>query len=102
RKKLVNKELIVALRGELYFVKFVINPEEDDFEPGVILGRSFTRLAKGVVDFSNGVTTIYPELDPFENDSEKTRKRLDDWDQLLDFNFDDVPKFREELPPFVC
>ncbi|GKC98953.1 hypothetical protein Tco_1169228, partial [Tanacetum coccineum] len=27
---------------------------------------------------------------------------LDDWDQLLDFNIDDVPKFGEEIPPFVC
>ncbi|GKF00138.1 hypothetical protein Tco_0023488, partial [Tanacetum coccineum] len=53
-KKLVKKELIVALRGELYFVKFIINPEEDDFEPGVILGRSFLRLAKGVIDFDIG------------------------------------------------
>ncbi|GJV41168.1 hypothetical protein Tco_1419608 [Tanacetum coccineum] len=32
-KTLVKKELIVALNGELYFVKFIINPEEDDFEP---------------------------------------------------------------------
>ncbi|GJV12511.1 hypothetical protein Tco_1354052 [Tanacetum coccineum] len=101
-KKLVKKELIVALRGELYFVKFIINPEEDDFEPGVILGRSFLRLAKGVIDFGNGVTTIYPEPDPFEDDSEKTGKSSDDWDQLLDFSFDDVPKFGEELPPFIC
>ncbi|GJX87680.1 putative reverse transcriptase domain-containing protein [Tanacetum coccineum] len=101
-KKLVKKELIVALKGELYFVKFIINPEEDDFEPGVILGRSFLRLAKGVVDFGNGVITIYPKPDSFEDDSEKTGKSSDDWDQLLDFNFDDVPKFGEELPPFVC
>nr|GEY20651.1 agenet-like domain, agenet domain [Tanacetum cinerariifolium] len=50
-KKLVKKELIVALRGELYFVKFIINPMEDDSELGVILERSFMRLAKGVVDF---------------------------------------------------
>ncbi|GJV34205.1 hypothetical protein Tco_1394605 [Tanacetum coccineum] len=71
-------------------------------EPGVILGRSFLRLAKGVVDFGNGVITIYLEPNPFEDDSEKTGKSLDDWDQLLDFNIDDVPKFREELPPFVC
>nr|GEX55890.1 hypothetical protein [Tanacetum cinerariifolium] len=28
--KVVKKELIVALRGEIYFVKFIINPEEDD------------------------------------------------------------------------
>ncbi|GJU35025.1 ribonuclease H-like domain-containing protein [Tanacetum coccineum] len=101
-KKLVKKELIVALKGELYFVKFIINPEEDDFEPEVILGRSFLRLAQGVVDFGNGVITIYPEPDPFEEDLKKTRKSLDDWDQLLDFNFDDVPKSGEELPLFVC
>ncbi|GKD82720.1 hypothetical protein Tco_1349559 [Tanacetum coccineum] len=82
--------------GELYFVKFIINPEEDDFEPGVILGRSFLRLAQVVVDFGNGVITIYPEPDPFEEDSEKIGKSLDDWDQLLDFNFDDVPKSRED------
>nr|GEV75344.1 hypothetical protein [Tanacetum cinerariifolium] len=101
-KRLVKKELIVALKGELYFVKFIINPEEDDFEPGVILGRSFLRLANGVLDLGNGVNTIYPELDPFEDDSEKTGKCSDDSDQLLDFNFDDVPKFGEELLPFIC
>ncbi|GJX17284.1 hypothetical protein Tco_0218116 [Tanacetum coccineum] len=52
-KKLVKKDLIVALKGELYFVKFNINPKEDDFEPGVILG-TFLRLAKGIVDFDIG------------------------------------------------
>ncbi|GKB37303.1 hypothetical protein Tco_0882245 [Tanacetum coccineum] len=31
--KVVKNELIVALRGEIYFVKFIINPEEDDVEP---------------------------------------------------------------------
>ncbi|GKC30278.1 hypothetical protein Tco_1037572 [Tanacetum coccineum] len=30
------------------------------------------------------------------------RKSSDNWDQLLDFKFDDVPKFGEELPTFVC
>nr|GEU64206.1 hypothetical protein [Tanacetum cinerariifolium]GEV19373.1 hypothetical protein [Tanacetum cinerariifolium] len=39
--KVVKKELIVILRGEIYFVKFIINPEEDDVEPGVIFGISF-------------------------------------------------------------
>ncbi|GKE67191.1 hypothetical protein Tco_1521352, partial [Tanacetum coccineum] len=28
--KVVKKELIVALKGELYFVKFIINPKEED------------------------------------------------------------------------
>nr|GEU69373.1 hypothetical protein [Tanacetum cinerariifolium] len=56
-------------------------------------GRSFLRLAHEVIDFDNGVFTIYPEPDPFEDDYEKTGKSSDDWDQLLDFNFDNVPKF---------
>ncbi|GJZ45801.1 hypothetical protein Tco_0593397 [Tanacetum coccineum] len=34
--KVVKKELIVALRGEIYFMKFIINLGEDDVEPGVI------------------------------------------------------------------
>nr|GEU90756.1 hypothetical protein [Tanacetum cinerariifolium] len=89
-KKLVKKELIVALKGELYFVKFIINHEEDNFESGVILERSFLRLGHGVVNFGNGMIIIYPEPDPFEDDSEKTGKGSDDWDQLLDFNFDDT------------
>nr|GEU35092.1 hypothetical protein [Tanacetum cinerariifolium] len=101
-KILVKKELIVALKGELYFGKFIINLEEDDFKPEVILGRSFPRLANGVVDFGNGVITIYPEPDPFKDDYEKTGKSSDDLDQLLDFNFNDVPKFGEELPLFIC
>ncbi|GJR38150.1 hypothetical protein Tco_1213834 [Tanacetum coccineum] len=65
RHKVVLKELIVALRGEIYFVKFIINPEEDDVEPGVVLGRSFMRLTKGIADLGNETITIYPELDPF-------------------------------------
>ncbi|GJX17973.1 hypothetical protein Tco_0218805 [Tanacetum coccineum] len=45
--KVVKKELIlVALRGEIYFEKFIINPKEDDIEPGVVLGRSFLRNKK--------------------------------------------------------
>nr|GFA11988.1 hypothetical protein [Tanacetum cinerariifolium] len=34
--KVVEKKLTVALRGEIYFVKFIINPEEDDVETGVV------------------------------------------------------------------
>ncbi|GJX75450.1 hypothetical protein Tco_0314045 [Tanacetum coccineum] len=74
--KVVKKELIVALKGELYFVKFIINPKEDDVEPGVIFGRSFMRLVNGIVDFGSGVVTVYPEEDPFKNDSEKTEKNI--------------------------
>ncbi|GJX93114.1 hypothetical protein Tco_0347700 [Tanacetum coccineum] len=101
--KVVKKELIVALRGEIYFVKFIINPEEDDVEPGVIFGRSFLRLTKAITDFRAGTITIYPELDPFLDDFEKTKKSMDDWDQLLDFNFDDISLLNgKELSSFVC
>ncbi|GJR70174.1 hypothetical protein Tco_0016239 [Tanacetum coccineum] len=33
REKLVKRELLVSLKGEFYFVTFIINPEEDDVEP---------------------------------------------------------------------
>ncbi|GKC39724.1 DNA-directed DNA polymerase [Tanacetum coccineum] len=72
--KVVKKELIVALRGEIYFVKFIINPEEDDVEPGVVLGRSIMRLIKGIDDFGNETITIYPELYPFLDSSGEEEK----------------------------
>nr|GEU90994.1 hypothetical protein [Tanacetum cinerariifolium] len=77
RNKVVKKELIVALKGELYFVKFIINPKEDDVEPRVIFGRSLMRLVNGIVDFGSGVITVYPEEDLFKDDSEKTKKILE-------------------------
>ncbi|GKB68679.1 ribonuclease H-like domain-containing protein, partial [Tanacetum coccineum] len=101
--KVVKKELIVALRGEIYFVKFIINPEEDDIEPGVIFGRSFLRLTKAITDFGARTVTIYPDIDPFLEETEEEGKSKDDWDHLLDFNIDDIPLLGEEgLPPFVC
>ncbi|GJZ11063.1 hypothetical protein Tco_0545822 [Tanacetum coccineum] len=101
--KVVKKELIVALRGEIYFVKFIINPEEDDVEPGVIFGRSFLRLTKAITDFEASTVTIYPDIDPFLEETEEEGKSKDDWDHLLVFNKDDIPLLGEEgLPPFVC
>nr|GEV08140.1 hypothetical protein [Tanacetum cinerariifolium] len=73
--KVVKKELIVALKGELYYDKFIINPKKDNVEPGVIFGRSFIRLVNGTVDFASGMITFYPKGDPFEDDYEKTEKR---------------------------
>nr|GEY13869.1 hypothetical protein [Tanacetum cinerariifolium] len=69
-EKVMKKELVVALRGELYFVRFFINPEEDDVEPGVMFGRSFLRLTKGIVDFRTGIITIYPDIITFNDDSD--------------------------------
>ncbi|GJX96934.1 hypothetical protein Tco_0352732 [Tanacetum coccineum] len=69
REKLVKRELLVSLKGEFYFVKFIVNPEEDDVKPSVIFGRSFMRLAKGIPNFGNGIITIHLELDPFLDNS---------------------------------
>nr|GEW10987.1 hypothetical protein [Tanacetum cinerariifolium] len=101
--KVVKKELIVALKGEIYFVKFIINLEEDGVEPGVIFERSFLRMTKAITDFGAGTITIYPNIDPFLEDTEEEEKSMDDWDQFLDFNLDDIPLLGgEELSPFVC
>nr|GEY56854.1 hypothetical protein [Tanacetum cinerariifolium] len=83
--KVVKKELIVVLRGEIYFVNFIINPEEDDIGPGVVLGRSFPRLTKGITNFENRIITIYPDLDSFNDvDSDKANDSKDDWDVILE------------------
>ncbi|GKE82015.1 hypothetical protein Tco_1552015, partial [Tanacetum coccineum] len=38
-EKVMNRELLVALWRELYFVGFVINPEEDDVEPCMLASK---------------------------------------------------------------
>ncbi|GJW11364.1 hypothetical protein Tco_1577191 [Tanacetum coccineum] len=102
--KVVKKELIVALRGEIYFVKFIINPEEDDIKPGVVLERSFLRLTKGIADFGNEIITIYPDLDPFNDKFDKTNDSEDDWVDILEcIDFGDIPEINGlDLPPYVC
>ncbi|GJV92144.1 hypothetical protein Tco_1539957 [Tanacetum coccineum] len=80
RNKVVKKELIVALRGEIYFVKFIINPEEDDVEPGV------------------------PEHNPFLDSVEEEEKIGDDWDLLFDdLDFGNIPDIEAvDVSQFVC
>ncbi|GJV07055.1 hypothetical protein Tco_1344711 [Tanacetum coccineum] len=41
---------------------------------GVIFGRSFLRLTKEIANFGVGTITIYPELDPFLNDTDEDEK----------------------------
>ncbi|GJY15083.1 hypothetical protein Tco_0385505 [Tanacetum coccineum] len=100
-EKVVKRELLVSLKGEFYFVKFIINPEEDDTEPCVILGRSFIRLAKGVVDFVNGIITVYPDFDIFCDGSEKAEEDNDDSELMFDLEGTPEPK-STELRPYVC
>ncbi|GJS60891.1 DNA-directed DNA polymerase [Tanacetum coccineum] len=102
-KKLVKKELMVLLHGEIYFVQFIINPEEDEFEPGLTFGRSILRSANAVVNFGEGTITIQPDFDPFllSSDEEKN-PNLDDLEMLLDFDFDEAPQTETDLLPLVC
>ncbi|GJV67896.1 hypothetical protein Tco_1483405 [Tanacetum coccineum] len=73
-ENLVKRELLVSLKGEFYFVKFIVNPEEEDVEPNVIL-----------------------------DNSEDTKNFKDDWDHLLDIDFGYIPEINEAgPPPFVC
>ncbi|GJV37095.1 hypothetical protein Tco_1409572 [Tanacetum coccineum] len=93
-EKVVKMELLVDLKEELYFVKFIINPEEDDVEPKVILVRSFLRLTKGIDDFRNGIITIYPDLVSFNDDWEAILASVDD---------SDLPQLDvTNVPTFVC
>ncbi|GJR88593.1 retrovirus-related pol polyprotein from transposon TNT 1-94 [Tanacetum coccineum] len=72
--KVVKKEPIVALRGEIYFVKFIINPEEDDVEPGVIFGRSFLRMTKAITDFGAGTVELDGKIVKEEEEAVKRIK----------------------------
>ncbi|GJT62642.1 ribonuclease H-like domain-containing protein [Tanacetum coccineum] len=82
-KKLVKKELMVLLRGEIF-------------------GRSFLRSANAMVNFREGTITIQPEFDPFllSSDEEKNMN-LDDLETLLDFDVDEAPQTETDLSPLV-
>ncbi|GJS10034.1 hypothetical protein Tco_0366830 [Tanacetum coccineum] len=102
-KKLVKKELMVLLRGEIYFVQFIINPKEDEFEPGLIFERSFLRSANAILNFREGTITIQPNFNPFLLSSDEEGKpNLDDLETLLEFDIDEVPQTETDLPPMVC
>ncbi|GJV51111.1 hypothetical protein Tco_1446852 [Tanacetum coccineum] len=94
-EKVVKKELLVALRGELYFF---INPEEDDVEPGVVFVRLVLRLTKGIIDFGNRILTIYPYLISFNDDLD------DELDALLaSIDVSDLPPLDiTDILPFMC
>ncbi|GJV69384.1 hypothetical protein Tco_1484893 [Tanacetum coccineum] len=97
-EKVVKRELLIDLKGELYFVKFIINLEEDDVKPWVIFGRLFLIFTKGIVDFGNGIFTIYPDVNTFNDDSD------DEFDALLaSIDGSDLPPLDiTDILPFVC
>nr|GEX19931.1 hypothetical protein [Tanacetum cinerariifolium] len=71
---------------------------------GVVLGRSFLRLTKGIAGFGNRIITVYPDLDPFLGNSDKSNDSKEDWDTILEgIDFEDIPEIdRLDFPPFVC
>ncbi|GJT70407.1 hypothetical protein Tco_1029693 [Tanacetum coccineum] len=81
-----------------FAVKLCLEYEEDDVEPGVIFGRSFFRLTKGIVDLRNGILIIYPDLITFNDDS------YDELDTLLaSVDVSDLPPLDiTDIPPFFC
>ncbi|GKB73224.1 hypothetical protein Tco_0934636 [Tanacetum coccineum] len=88
--KLVKKELMVLLHGEIYFVQFILNSKKDEFEPGLIFRISFSRSANAIVNFGEGTITIKPDFDPFLLSSdEEGNPNLDNIEMLLDFDFDE-------------
>nr|GEV34141.1 hypothetical protein [Tanacetum cinerariifolium] len=105
--KVVKNELIVALKGEIYFVKFILNPEEDDVEPGVIFRRSFLHLTKEIADFRTGTVTIYHELDPFlfvckmGKSNRNKRKQLEKY-QLIYYDMGPSIDKYKKIPDEIC
>nr|GEW07563.1 hypothetical protein [Tanacetum cinerariifolium] len=96
-EKVVNREVLVSLNDKLYFVGFVINPKEDDVEPGVIFRRSFLRLTKAIVNFGSRIITIYPDLITFNSDLDDKLDAI-----LASINVEDLPPLDiTDIPPFV-
>ncbi|GJW29975.1 reverse transcriptase domain-containing protein [Tanacetum coccineum] len=95
--KVVDQKLLVSLKGELYFIDFIVNPKEDDVEPCVIFGQYFLKHAKAIIDFRNGILTIWPKSITFDLDD-------DELDALLaSINIDELPPIDiTNFPPFVC
>ncbi|GJY99320.1 hypothetical protein Tco_0516750 [Tanacetum coccineum] len=94
--KVMDRKLLILIKGELYFVDFIVNPE-DDVEPCVIFGQSFLKLVKSIIDFGNGILTIWPEAITIVSDD-------DELDALLaSINIDELlPNDITNFPPFVC
>ncbi|GJV36461.1 hypothetical protein Tco_1408938 [Tanacetum coccineum] len=104
RDKVVKEKLPIVLKGEVYLVKFIINPMRDDTVPRIVLGRSFLKMTIGIVDFGKGIMTIYPDCDSIHDDTGNSDNSEDDWDAILEgINFGDILEIDGlELPPYVC
>nr|GEV60985.1 hypothetical protein [Tanacetum cinerariifolium] len=102
KKNLISNEFAIKLRLQY----------EDDVELGVIFGHSFcegsrftisgglgsSKLTKAIVEFGNGILTIWPDLITFNSDSD------DELDALIaSINVEDLPPLDiSDFPSFVC
>nr|GEU49760.1 hypothetical protein [Tanacetum cinerariifolium] len=86
----INLEVEENMISNKYAVKLC---QEHEVKRGNKVGdfRKIIPTYNQITDFEDGTVTIYPELDPFLDKYEKTKKSMDDWDQLLVFNLDDIP-----------
>nr|GEY79934.1 hypothetical protein [Tanacetum cinerariifolium] len=98
-KNLISNEFVVRL-----YLEHEVKNGDKMIEPGVVLGISFLRLTKGIVDFGNIIITIYPDLDPFLYNFDKSIDSRDDWDAILDgVDFGDIQEIDGlDLPSLVC
>jgi hypothetical protein len=70
--KKIDKMLSMKLVGETmgdyikktksYELEFYVNPEEDDVEPDVILGRAFMKHTRSIVNYQYGEITLWAEV----------------------------------------
>nr|GEX75358.1 hypothetical protein [Tanacetum cinerariifolium] len=71
-------------------------------EENMISNQSFLHMTKAITEFGVRTIIIYPDIDPFLEETEGEEKSNDDMDHLLDFNIDDVPLLGEEgISPFM-
>ncbi|GJZ40354.1 ribonuclease H-like domain-containing protein [Tanacetum coccineum] len=67
------------------------------------IDRPFLRFANAVVNFGEETITIHPDFDPFLlSSNEEKNPNLDDLETLLEFDFDEAPQTKTDLPPLVC
>nr|GEU67579.1 hypothetical protein [Tanacetum cinerariifolium] len=82
-----------------YAVKLCL--EHEVKRGNIIVKKELIVAVREITDFEAGTITIYPDIDPFLEDTKEEEKNIDDWDQLLDFKLDDIPlSGGEELMSF--
>nr|GEU52520.1 reverse transcriptase domain-containing protein [Tanacetum cinerariifolium] len=46
--KVLVRKLLVIIKGEVYHVKFIVNPNKGDSTTGIVLGKSFLKTSRGI------------------------------------------------------